>query len=112
MSADEGYAPAGLATCIGESPASHGGVESSVFTQTRKSAEQVRSMPRVYGNCGGAIRFFVACSNAYPKPMSFGSVHAAPVKPIPNGAGFALNPGGNGGVGSFGTIPNGTITVG
>ena len=35
-----------------------------------------------------------------------------PVKLTPNGAGFALNPAGNAGVGAFGTSANGTITVG
>ena len=44
--------------------------------------------------------------------MSRGSLQARPVKLTPNGAGLALNPAGNGGVGAFGTMPNGTITVG
>ena len=35
-----------------------------------------------------------------------------PVKLTPNGAGLASKPSGNGGVGAFGTMPNGTITVG
>ena len=35
-----------------------------------------------------------------------------PVKLTPYGAGRALNPSGNPGVGAFGTVPNGTITVG
>ena len=37
---------------------------------------------------------------------------AIPVKLMPSGAGLAANPSGNGGVGAFGTNPNGTITVG
>ena len=41
-----------------------------------------------------------------------GSLHAIPVKLTPKGAGFALKPSGNGGVGAFGTSPKGTITVG
>ena len=40
------------------------------------------------------------------------SLQAIPVKLTPNGAGLALNPFGNGGVGSFGTIAKGTMTVG
>ena len=63
-----------------------------------------------YGN--GATRFFVACSNAYASASSVGSLHAMPVKLTPNGVGFALKPSGNAGVGAFGTIANGTITVG
>jgi hypothetical protein len=35
-----------------------------------------------------------------------------PVKLTPNGDGFASKPEGNGVVGAFDTIPNGTITVG
>ena len=44
--------------------------------------------------------------------MSFGSLHALPVKLMPSGEGFASNPGGNGGDAMFGTRANGTITVG
>ena len=36
--------------------------------------------------------------------MSVGSLHEAPVKVTPNGAGFAVNPAGNAGVGAFGTV--------
>ena len=50
-----------------------------------------------YGNPGGAILFFVACSNAYAISISFGSLHAMPVKLTPMGPGLALNPSGNGG---------------
>jgi hypothetical protein len=35
-----------------------------------------------------------------------------PVKLTPYGAGFALNPSGNAGVGAFGMVANGTMTVG
>ena len=65
-----------------------------------------------YGNSGGGILRFVACSNAYAISMRRGSLHAPPVKLMPSGAGFASNPAGNGGCGAFGTKPNGTITVG
>ena len=65
-----------------------------------------------YGNNGGGTRFFVACSNAYASSISFGSLHAMPVKLTPYGVGFALKPAGNAGVGAFGTNANGTMTVG
>ena len=55
------------------------------------------------------MRRFVACSNAYASSMSRPSLHEVPVKLTPNGAGLALNPEG---ADVFGTIPNGTITVG
>jgi hypothetical protein len=42
----------------------------------------------------GGTRRFVACSNAYASSISFGSLHAMPVKLTPNGAGFALKPAG------------------
>jgi hypothetical protein len=51
--------------------------------------------PRGYGNSGGATRFFVACSNAYASPISFGSLHAVPVNVTLNGDGFGSNPAGN-----------------
>ena len=41
--------------------------------------------------------------------MSRGSLHAVPVKLTPKGEGLATNPGG---ICPFGTVPNGTITVG
>src|SRR3989442_16007433 len=66
---------------------------------------------RGYGNAGGTRRL-VACSKAYPSSMSRGSLQAMPVKLTPNGPGFASNASGNGGKGAFGTVPNGTITVG
>jgi len=44
--------------------------------------------------------------------ISVGSLHAMPLKLTPNGVGFALKLSGNAGVGAFGTVPNGTITVG
>jgi hypothetical protein len=44
--------------------------------------------------------------------MSRFSLQARPEKLTPYGAGFALKPAGNGGAGSFGTVPNGTMTVG
>ena len=65
-----------------------------------------------YGAEGGGIRFLVACSNAYANSMSRGSLHAIPEKLIPYGIGLALKPSGRGGVSTFGTMPNGTITVG
>ena len=65
-----------------------------------------------YGVAEGGTRFFVACSNAYAISISFGSLHWAPVKPTPNGAGFALKPAGNGGFGALGTMPNGTTMIG
>src|SRR3954447_16963008 len=64
-----------------------------------------------HGN-GGGTRFFVACSNAYARRSSVGSLQAIPVKLTPNGAGLALKPSGNAGVGAFGIMANGTITVG
>src|SRR5262245_55433699 len=64
-----------------------------------------------YGTDGGATRRFVACSNAYANAMSRGSLHAVPVKLTPYGAGCALKPSGNGGIGAFDTTPNGTMTV-
>ena len=51
--------------------------------------------PRGYGKSGGATRFFVACSNAYASPISFGSLHAVPVNVTLNGDGFGSNPAGN-----------------
>src|SRR5262249_25935575 len=65
-----------------------------------------------YGADGGGTRFLVACSNEYASSSSRGSLQAAPVKLTPNGPGFASNPAGNGGVGTFGTIANGTMIVG
>ncbi len=41
------------------------------------------------------MRRFVACSNAYAISISFGSLHAVPVKLTPYGAGFGSNPAGN-----------------
>ena len=61
---------------------------------------------------GGGTRRFVACSKAYASSMRRGSAHDIAVKLTPYGAGRALNPGGNDGVGAFGTKPNGTMTVG
>src|SRR6266850_2529854 len=75
-----------------------------------KSFEEL-SLPAPYSNPGGTLRL-VACSNAYPSSMRRGSLQAIPVKLTPNGPGLASNPSGNGGVAEFGTIPNGTITVG
>ena len=69
-------------------------------------------LPRVRVCSAAARAFRVQRSNAYASSISRGSLHARPVKLTPNGAGFALNPAGNGGVGAFGTIPNGTMTVG
>jgi hypothetical protein len=68
--------------------------------------------PAHYGVDGGGTRFFVACSKAYAISISFGSLHKVPVNPTPNGAGLALKPDGNAGFGAFGTIPNGTTTIG
>src|SRR5215470_6970001 len=70
---------------------------------------------RRYGADGGGTRRFVACSNAYASSISRGSLQAKPVKPTPNGAGFAAKLSGNGGAGAsgaFGTKPNGTMIVG
>jgi hypothetical protein len=44
--------------------------------------------------------------------MSRGSLQAPPAKLTPNGDDLALNPLGSGGLGTFGTIPKGTMTVG
>src|SRR5437667_12780468 len=66
---------------------------------------------RGYGNAGGTRRL-VACSKAYPSSMSRGSLQAMPVTLTPKATGFASNASGIGGKGAFGTIPNGTITVG
>lgn len=71
-----------------------------------------RSKVPVYGNDGGGARRLVARSKLYASSISLGSLHAVPVKDTPKGAGFATNPGGNGTMGAFGTIPYGTITVG
>src|SRR4030095_9842797 len=68
--------------------------------------------PHCHGNNGGGTRFLVACSNAYASSISFGSLHAIPVKLTPNGAGLALNPPGNAGVGALGNIAKGTINRG
>src|SRR5437762_14077880 len=65
-----------------------------------------------HGNNGGGTRFFVACSNAYASSISFGSLHAIPVKLTPKGDGFASKPAGNAGVGAFATSAYGTMTVG
>src|SRR6266851_6184044 len=65
-----------------------------------------------HGIAGGGTRLFAACSKAYAKRSSVGSLHAIPVKLTPNGAGLALKFSGKAGVGAFGTVPNGTMTVG
>src|SRR5215472_13710517 len=65
-----------------------------------------------YGALGGTTLFLVACSNPYASSNNLPSLHAIPVNATPKGCGFASKPGGNGGFGAFGTIPNGTITVG
>jgi hypothetical protein len=78
----------------------------------KESALSDCSTDGCHGNNGGDTRCFAACSNAYASSMSFGSLHAIPLKLTPNGPGFASNPGGNGGVGAFATKANGTITVG
>jgi hypothetical protein len=57
-----------------------------------------------YGAEAGGIRLFVAGSN--------GSLQAIPEKLIPYGIGLALKLSGRDGVSTFGTMPNGTITVG
>ena len=68
-------------------------------------------MSKDYGNRGGAIRFFVACSNAYANAINLGSLHAVPVKLTLKGTGFGSNPVGN--PAAFtGTKPYGTVTVG
>src|SRR5437899_9914410 len=78
----------------------------------QRRGDQDNTNARHQGNAGGGTRRFVACSNAYPRRRSVGSLQAMPVKLTPNGAGFALKPSGNAGVGALGTRPNGTITVG
>ena len=44
--------------------------------------------------------------------MRRGSLQAVPVNAMPYGDGFASKPFGSGGVGAFGMVANGTITVG
>ena len=56
--------------------------------------KSVNGVLRDYGNPGGGVRFFVACSKANASVISFGSLHAVPVKLTPNGAGFGSNPAG------------------
>src|SRR5438874_2125051 len=70
------------------------------------------SLYLVHGALGGGTRRRVARSKAYASSISRGSLQARPLKLTPYGAGLASNPGGNGGAGAFGTIPNGTMTVG
>ena len=70
---------------------------------------------RRYGNSGGATRRLVACSNAYASSISFGSLHAGPVKLTLNGCGFGSKPGGNAfapSPGGTGMNAHGTVTVG
>ena len=50
------------------------------------------------------MRRFVACSNANARVISFGSLHAGPVKLTPYGAGFGVKPAGN----AFAQVPAGT----
>jgi hypothetical protein len=45
--------------------------------------DEPRTTNVAYGNNGGGIRFFVACSNAYASSISFGSLHAIPLKLTP-----------------------------
>ena len=52
---------------------------------------------RPYGKSGGAVRFFVACSNAYASAINLGSLHAVPVKLTLNGADLGSKPAGKGG---------------
>ena len=52
---------------------------------------------RTYGKSGGAVRFFVACSNAYASAINLGSLHAVPVKLTLKGAGLGSKPAGKGG---------------
>ena len=66
----------------------------------------------VYGVDDGGTRRLVACSNANASASSRGSLHAVPVNPTPNGAGFAWKLSGNAGVGAFGISPKGTTTIG
>ena len=65
-----------------------------------------------YGAPEGASRFRVACSKAYAIARSLGSLQAVPVKLTPKGCNRGANASGNGIVAPFGTMPNGTITVG
>src|SRR5262249_18722049 len=65
-----------------------------------------------HGKLGGGTRRLVAASNAYASSIRRGSLQAIPVKLTPNGAGWALNTSGMGGLTVFGTSANGTITVG
>jgi len=85
--------------------------------ELRRARREMRATRRkcargAHGNNGGGTRFFVACSNAYASSISFGSLHAIPVKLTPYGVGLALKPAGNAGAGAFGTNANGTMTVG
>ena len=64
---------------------------------------------------GGGTRRLVACSNPYAIWISFGSLHAVPVKLMPEGAGRGWNPAGN----AFAPVPAvgmimayGTVIVG
>src|SRR4030095_8651965 len=107
-----------------DNPAVPNDTSATAITQDRNA---IRAPLRCYGNSGGGIRFFVACSNEYASSMSFGSLHAIPLKLTPYGSGFASNPDGKGALlgppagapprpaavpGALGTNPNGTITVG
>ena len=61
----------------------------------RSFAVRFRPPEKSYGNSGGGMRFFVACSNAYASSISFGSLHAVPVKLTLNGCGLGSKPAGN-----------------
>ena len=70
---------------------------------------------RGYGKSGGATRRLVACSNAYASSISFGSLHAVPVKLTLNGVGLGSKPAGNAAgpsPGGTGMNAHGTVTVG
>src|SRR5437870_13329973 len=81
-------------------------------TTASDTARRFSMLTSRYGNSGGGKRSLVACSKAYASSINFGSLHAIPQTLTPYGDGSASNPAGNGGVGAFGTVAKGTITVG
>src|SRR5207237_5382055 len=64
------------------------------------------------GALGGGNRRCVACSNAYARPISRGSLKARPEKVTPAGPSCALKPTGNDGVTTFWNVPPGTTMLG
>src|SRR6516225_2874418 len=64
------------------------------------------------GALGGGTRWCVACSNAYARAISRGSLKARPENVTPAGPGSALNPAGKGGLTTLSKKPPGTTTLG